>query len=966
MRVLLGQFEKSPIRKQLRELSNNLHNHCWKIMKQLLLISAISLAFALTTASASDLAIYSGPTNPDWISQNAANANTKAIMTDERIKSIFKNIENFGGGDEIGYNSPLGRWIKDHTGNGQQDVLISSSASTPSALYRFPNIDVDGSNIEKFIEDGNVYINVSDYIFFASWENARQNPWNREAGAANVFDIPWVHFWPPGGHGVPSIPMVPTEEGRKYLPSSLKEFGSDRPWHLDQFLGTDWETIAFAIGENNTSFADPAVVVNKKYGGIIASMWNKAQPNWVGTDPRGIGVIEFIANWLTDHGSITSPVNPEENPTTTWGDITHNRENAPNKVSLIYFLPNDRDPQPDINSKLNILIKNAQQFYASQMEFQGFGSKTFTFETNQSGNATVYYVYGRFTNAFYGNDTYNKIKEEILNQFDTTKHVYLVAADVSSELIELGNQSNVCGVAHSSWNSPDNQLWNRVTGGLVVMPASGRCFTPGIVGHELGHTFSLVHDYRDDTYLMGLGTQSRLSYCAAEWLSVHPFFTDKIRFNQNTTVEIRSQQDGRFQFQIMDPDGIHQAQFLIPAGDPSPVGTKLHGCESFNGKTNSTVTFVVNGFSPASDDTVTLQVMDIHGNISERRFPIQTVEDSNPTIVSIMPASMEAPLIGEQLVFTLHITNGVAVAGYQANLQFDNESLRYIMSEKGDYLPDGAFFAPSTVNRNTVQLLSTVLSGESDGNGTLATLTFEVITRKASKLVLSDVILSDKEGNTFTPELQNGEVVEPTRIVGDVNGDGVVNIADLVLVANSIGETGDTPADVNGDGVVNIADLVLVAGKIGTGGSAPSVLSEALQLFTADDIQNWITQARDLPLTDEISQKGILLLEQLLALSTPKETILMANYPNPFNPETWIPYQLVEPAKVTISIYSIDGKLVRILLLGHQPAGIYMSKSHAAYWDGKNEVGEPVASGVYFYTLTADDFTASRQMLIRK
>ena len=937
-------------------------------MKQLLLISSISLAFALATASASDLAVYSGPTNSQWISQRAAIKNTKVIMNDERIRNIFENIENFERGDEIGYDSLLGRWLKSHTGNGQQDVLISVSASTPSALYRFPNTDPDGSNIEKFIEDGNVYIGVADYPFFASWENARQNEWNWESGAANIFDIPWIHFWKPGGHFAPSISMVPTEEGRQYMPTSLKEFGSDRPWHLDHFFGTDWETVAFAQSENNDLFADPAVAINKEYGGIIASMWHKEQPNWIGTDPRGIGVVEFIANWLTEHGRITTTINPEENPTTTWGDITHNRENAPNKVSLIYFLPSDRDPQPDINSKLNILIKNAQQFYASQMEFHGFGSKTFAFETDPSGNATVYHVSGRFTDAFYRNDTYNRIKEEILNQFDTTKHVYLVVADVSSEVIGIVNQGNICGVAHSSWNSSDNQLWNRVTGGLVIMPASGRCFTPGIAAHELGHTFSLVHDYRDDTYLMGLGTQSRLSYCAAEWLSVHPFFTDKIRFNQNTTIEIRSQQNGRFQFQIVDPDGIHQAQFLIPAttDDPSPVGTKLHDCQLLNGNTNSTVTFVVNGFSPASNDTVTLQVMDNHGNISESRFPIQTVEASNPTIVSVMPTSVEAPPIGEQLVFTLHITNGVPVAGYQANLQFDNKSLRYIKSENGDYLPVGAFFAPSVVNGDTLQLLATALSGESDGNGTLATLTFEVISQKASNLVLSEAILSDGEGNTFIPELQNGEVVEPTRIIGDVNGDGIVNIADLVWVANSIGETGNITADVNGDGVVNIADLVLVAGKIGTTGSASPVLPEALQLFTIDDIQYWITQARDLSLTDEISKRGILLLERLLAISTPKETMLMANYPNPFNPETWIPYQLASSSDVQIVIYDTRGTAIRHLTLGLQPAGYYTTRARAAYWDGRNGLGERVASGVYFYQLQADDASVLRKMVILK
>ena len=96
------------------------------------------------------------------------------------------------------------------------------------------------------------------------------------------------------------------------------------------------------------------------------------------------------------------------------------------------------------------------------------------------------------------------------------------------------------------------------------------------------------------------------------------------------------------------------------------------------------------------------------------------------------------------------------------------------------------------------------------------------------------------------------------------------------------------------------------------------------------------------------------------------ETVLLPNYPNPFNPETWIPYQLAEAANVTLRIYSADGKLIRTLALGHQSAGIYQNRNRAAYWDGKNELSEPVASGVYFYTLTAGDFAATRKMLIRK
>ena len=128
----------------------------------------------------------------------------------------------------------------------------------------------------------------------------------------------------------------------------------------------------------------------------------------------------------------------------------------------------------------------------------------------------------------------------------------------------------------------------------------------------------------------------------------------------------------------------------------------------------------------------------------------------------------------------------------------------------------------------------------------------------------------------------------------------------------------------------------------------------------------WLTQAQDLNLTDATSQRGIRFLEQLLLTLTPKETALLPNYPNPFNPETWIPYQLSSPADVTVHIYSINGSMIRHLPLGYQAAGIYHGKSRAAYWDGKNELGELVASGVYFYTLSSDDFVATRKMLIRK
>ena len=208
--------------------------------------------------------------------------------------------------------------------------------------------------------------------------------------------------------------------------------------------------------------------------------------------------------------------------------------------------------------------------------------------------------------------------------------------------------------------------------------------------------------------------------------------------------------------------------------------------------------------------------------------------------------------------------------------------------------------------------------------------------------------------------------IPPIIAMEDVNGDGIVNIQDLVVIASNFGQTGEGPADVNGDGVVNIIDLVLVAAALDTDPAAPSLHPHVLETLTAAEVKAWLSEAQQLELTDATAQRGILFLNRLLATMVPKKTVLLANYPNPCNPETWIPYQLAEPADVNVSIYATDGALVRTLAPGHQAAGVYQSRGRAAYWDGRNALGEPIASGVYFYTLTAGEFTATRQMLILK
>lgn len=237
----------------------------------------------------------------------------------------------------------------------------------------------------------------------------------------------------------------------------------------------------------------------------------------------------------------------------------------------------------------------------------------------------------------------------------------------------------------------------------------------------------------------------------------------------------------------------------------------------------------------------------------------------------------------------------------------------------------------------------------------------------------------------------------PGPPAADLTGDGRVNFRDILVVGNNYGKTvaggANRKADVNNDGTVNIKDLLFVArsvdlatgvSTIGPGeivddvaigaevpafAGAPFALASDTQTLwiTARDVQKWLRDAREVNAEPE----DIAVLERLLAAlmhtkPPPKETALLANYPNPFNPETWIPYQLAAPAEVTFTIYAIDGKVVRTLAFGHQPAGFYQSRSRAAYWDGRNNAGERVASGVYFYTLTARDFSATRKMLIRK
>ena len=173
----------------------------------------------------------------------------------------------------------------------------------------------------------------------------------------------------------------------------------------------------------------------------------------------------------------------------------------------------------------------------------------------------------------------------------------------------------------------------------------------------------------------------------------------------------------------------------------------------------------------------------------------------------------------------------------------------------------------------------------------------------------------------------------------DLNMDGVVNVLDLILTAQNLGST---EGDINGDGITNILDLILVAQHLGETSTpaAPAALPTSL---SPETVQKWIDMAYAQNDGSVIFAQGIAMLERLLALMIPDKTVLRANYPNPFNPETWIPYHLASNTEVRISIYDIQGVLVRQFNLGYQKAGYYTNRTKAAHWDGRNEIGESVS-----------------------
>ena len=328
---------------------------------------------------------------------------------------------------------------------------------------------------------------------------------------------------------------------------------------------------------------------------------------------------------------------------------------------------------------------------------------------------------------------------------------------------------------------------------------------------------------------------------------------------------------------------------------------------------------------------------------------------------------------GDTFTLDIRAENIFDMAGWQFDIAFDPAALEAVDVTEGEFLKtDGGstFFQSGSIDNASGKitgLSAARLSTQGvSGTGTLLQVRFKAKAAGETELALDKFQFGSTTGDNIPAGPHEIRInVEERLATGDVNRDGVISILDLILVAQQLGRRvpAGSPVDINGDGVVSILDLIRVAQGIAGSPAAPAAVAKSVD---AAMIEAWIAHAR---LEDDGSvafKQGIENLQNLLASLIPEETALLRNYPNPFNPETWIPYQLAESAEVTLTIYDMNGQLVQRLEVGHQAAGMYQSRSRAVYWDGRNQLGESVASGLYFYTLTTGDFTATRRMLILK
>ena len=638
-------------------------------------------------------------------------------------------------------------------------------------------------------------------------------------------------------------------------------------------------------------------------------------------------------------------------------------------IRVVYFVPSDRTPNWSIPVALDATLKAVQQFYTQQMLGHGY-NKSFAIEKDTDGTVVVHYVAGKDNDTSYN---YLKIEAEVKSRFDISKDIFVVVADLSS-----GRIDDNCGFADFN-------------GRMVIVPAGGDCVAGDngtyLIAHELGHSFNLEHNFKDETDIMSYGAgRNRLSKCAARSLNVNPFFNNRsyTGAKANTNIKMlttntypKGDENWKLQFSVTDTDGIHQIEFLIS----NPVERAgILECRDFDTTKTATVEFLMpKSATILPANYAHIRVIDKKGNLTTKQYPL-IVEDTTENFTQKTKADYtyltltyndESALTPtntpwewwEHVEFWEQTPDGKLAAkpwgavGIETHIPYYEQWDYFFYShapseivyniEGGNYERfESKFFLPNPCNDGaSVEAIFIADGTEIHKTGVLRghnsqniTISFD-IPRGSKKFAITvtsagdgpgcdHFIFADAKLLHFSETISTERQTESEREkYTDVNKDGRVTIADLVIVASRYGESVksdiDPNPDVNRDGIVDIEDITLITDEMPLN-AAPTLTHQ------------------------------------------PTQTQLLANYPNPFNPETWIPYQLSKDSDVTITIYDTQGVIVRRLPIGFQYAGFYTNRSRAAHWDGRNEIGEPVASGIYFYQLQTDTISRLGKMLVLK